>query len=77
MSERRLENVWLVRPPSDADDWEPASVFETWEQAVAALTEPDGGKVEVEEIGPHRVRVTSGDDNAYEVIAVPIEYSEG
>ena len=75
----RLEKVWLVLPPADeVASWEPGSVFETWQQAVAVLTKDRTIAVKVEEISPNRVLITSvdedEDDYKVEIIAVPIEY---
>lgn len=75
----RLEEVWLILPFADADDeWEPASVFSTWEQAVACATE--NGTLHAEmSVMKDCVRLGVGEgEYATEIVivAVPIEYPE-
>jgi hypothetical protein len=71
-----VERVWLILPMGDNDDWEPASVFETSEQAVEALQTEEDFELEVKHIGPNRVMVSAPDKDGYtvQIIAVPIEY---
>jgi hypothetical protein len=76
-----LEKVWLILPPLGEadDDWQPRCVFETWEQAVAALVEGENedeteAKVEVEE---DSVWLTAGEGSgALHIVAVPIDYAK-
>jgi hypothetical protein len=78
----RLERVWLILPSAEADDdWEPASVFETSEQAVDVLTaDHEGHTVEVDVAADRAsTTVTFTDDDSTEtrmIVAVPIEYAE-
>ncbi len=78
----RLDKVWLILPRADAVDWCPGNVFETWQQAVAVLTEENGIPVEVKAISANQVLVTAiheDDDEPYEVeiVTVPIAYRIG
>jgi hypothetical protein len=79
----RLEKVWLILPPDEAEDWQPASVFVTWEQAVATLRREQDDRSEaddhaVEPISEDLVVVRATDDEGYGVYiaAIPIEYTQ-
>lgn len=71
--------VWLILPEQNdpSDEWEPRSVFATWELAVARIkdgAEPDDVEVEVED-EDHVECVIPEREEAYRIVRIPVEES--